>query len=70
MKTHAPYFNQVRTDLSLDKDAPDCHYARSVGNSAALPVLNGLHHRYVRIQDFGRRKGLRDLVQLELRCAE
>jgi hypothetical protein len=31
------------------KDAPDFRHAQSVGNIAAMPVLGGLHHQYVRV---------------------
>jgi hypothetical protein len=33
----------------LDKDAPDFRRAHSVGFIAALPVLGGLHQKYVRV---------------------
>jgi hypothetical protein len=32
-----------------DKDAPSFRRAQLVGNIAALPVLGGLHHQYVRV---------------------
>jgi len=48
LKAYALYYNQIRTHLSLDKDAPDFRRAQPVGNIATLPVLGGLHHRYVR----------------------
>jgi hypothetical protein len=43
------YSNEVRTHLSLEKDAPAFRHAQSVGNIAALPILGGLHHQYVRV---------------------
>jgi transposase InsO family protein len=49
LKKYASYYNQVRTHLSLNKDAPTCRRARSVGSIAALPWLGGLHHQYVRV---------------------
>jgi hypothetical protein len=35
----ARLYNQVRTHLSLDKDAPEFRQAQSVGNIVALPLL-------------------------------
>jgi hypothetical protein len=49
LKSYASYCNQVRTHLSLDKDAPEFRQAQPVGNIAALPLLGGLHHHYVRV---------------------
>ena len=41
LKAYASYYNQVRTHLSLDKEAPDFRGARPVGNITALLVLGG-----------------------------
>jgi transposase InsO family protein len=49
LKAYASYYNEVRTHLSLKKDAPHSRSAQSVGAIAALPVLGGLHHQYVRV---------------------
>jgi transposase InsO family protein len=49
LKTYADYYNQVRTHLSLDKDAPNCRRKQTVGSVVAMPVLEGLHHQYVRV---------------------
>jgi transposase InsO family protein len=49
LKIYASYYNQVRTHLSLDKDTPDFRHAQPLGAIAALPVLGGLHHHYVRV---------------------
>ena len=49
LKAYASYYNEVRTHLSLDKDAPDFRRAQSVGSIAALSILGGLHHQYVRV---------------------
>ena len=49
LKAYASYYNQVRTHLSLDKDAPNFRNSRSVGSIVAMPILGGLHHQYVRI---------------------
>ena len=48
-KCYADYYNQSRTHLSLDKDAPTRRQIQRVGRIAPTPVLGGLHHRYVRI---------------------
>ena len=40
---------QIRTHLSLYKDAPDFRRAQPVGNIVALPLLGGLHDHYVRV---------------------
>ena len=49
LKAYASYYNQLRTHLSLNKDAPHSRSAQLVGPIAALPVLGGLHHQYVRV---------------------
>jgi transposase InsO family protein len=43
------YYNEARTHLSLNKDAPIPRDAQRVGRVLALPILSGLHHKYVRI---------------------
>jgi hypothetical protein len=40
--------NESRTHLSLKKDAPIPRDAQRVGRVLALPMLGGLHHRFVR----------------------
>ena len=42
LKTYASYYNQVRTHLALDKDAPDFRRRQLLRNITALPVLGGL----------------------------
>ena len=49
LKTYAAYYNDVRTHLSLDKDAPNSRPSLRVGGIVAMPILGGLHHQYVRI---------------------
>jgi transposase InsO family protein len=49
LKAYAAYYNEVRTHLSLSKDAPKFRRVQSLGSVAALPLLGGLHHQYVRI---------------------
>jgi len=49
LKAYASYYNQVRTHMALEKDAPIRRRPQIVGGLAALPILGGLHHQYVRI---------------------
>jgi hypothetical protein len=46
---YASYYNKVRPHLSLDKDAPDFRGTQKIGRIAAIPILGGLHHQYVRV---------------------
>jgi Integrase core domain len=43
------YYHRSRTHLSLDKNSPEFRWLQRVGSVAALPVLGGLHHHYVRV---------------------
>ena len=43
------YYNDARTHLSLNKDAPASRAVQAVGRIVATPHLGGLHHQYVRI---------------------
>jgi transposase InsO family protein len=45
LKAYASYYNEVRTHLSLDKEAPDFRRAQKIGRIAATPILGGLHHQ-------------------------
>ena len=49
LKNYASYYNQVRTHLSLQKDAPDFRRPQKLGPIVAIPILGALHHQYVRI---------------------
>ena len=49
LKNYASYYNKVRPHLSLDKDAPDFRRTQKIGRIAAIPILGGLHHQYVRL---------------------
>jgi len=49
LKNYASYYNQVRTHLSLDKNAPDFRLPHKLGRIASIPILGGLHHQYVRV---------------------
>jgi hypothetical protein len=43
------YYNDTRTHLSLNKDAPNSRAAEAVGRIISRPLLGGLHHQYGRI---------------------
>jgi len=49
LSNYASYYNQVRTHLSLDKNAPDFRRSQKLGPIAAISILDGLHHQYVRV---------------------
>jgi transposase InsO family protein len=49
LKAYATYYNNVRTHLSLAKDAPLIRPIQRFGNIAARPILGGLHHQYCRM---------------------
>jgi hypothetical protein len=49
LKAYASYYNEVRTHLSLDKDAPYFRRAQKLGCITAIPILGGLHRQYVRV---------------------
>ncbi len=49
LKAYASYYNEVRTHLSLDKDAPYFRPAQKLRRIAAITILGGLHHQYVRV---------------------
>jgi hypothetical protein len=46
---YAAYYNEVRTHVSLQKDAPCRRPIERFGDIVAYPILGGLHHRYARI---------------------
>jgi transposase InsO family protein len=47
--SYIKYYNEVRTHLSLEKDAPVSRAAERAGRILCRPILGGLHHQYVRI---------------------
>ncbi|MGA7453089.1 MAG: integrase core domain-containing protein, partial [Rhodoplanes sp.] len=51
LRSYLNYYNETRTHLSLDKDAPVSCAIQTVGRIFARPVLGGLHHQYVRVTD-------------------
>ena len=49
LKSYARYYNETRTHLALDKDAPQSRTVKRAGRILCRPVLGGLHHEYIRI---------------------
>jgi transposase InsO family protein len=49
LSAYAVYYNQARTHLALQKDAPLHRAVQRSGVIVAIPILAGLHHQYVRI---------------------
>ena len=49
LKNYASYYNEVRTHLSLHKNAPDLRRPHKLGSVAAISILGGLRHQYVRV---------------------
>jgi len=49
LSAYAAYYNQTRTHLALQKDAPSYRAIQRSGVIVAIPILAGLHHQYVRI---------------------
>src|ERR1700750_479430 len=49
LKSYARYYNETRTHLALDKDAPLSRTVKRAGRILCRPILVGLHHEYVRI---------------------
>ena len=49
LSAYATYYNQTRTHLALNKNAPLQRTVQRLGRIAAIPVLAGLYHKYVRI---------------------
>jgi hypothetical protein len=49
LTAYSRYYNETRTHLSLDKDAPLGRAVQRHGTIVAVPILSGLHHRYARM---------------------
>jgi transposase InsO family protein len=49
LKDYASYYNEVRTHLSLEKDAPDFRRTQKIGSIASIPIFGGLHHQYLQV---------------------
>jgi transposase InsO family protein len=48
LKSYARYYNETRTHLALDNDAPVSRPIQRAGVVRSLAILGGLHHHYVR----------------------
>ena len=48
LKSYALYYNETRTHLALDKDAPVSRPVQRTGVVRSLAILGGLHHHYAR----------------------
>jgi transposase InsO family protein len=46
LKSYARYYNETRTHLALDKDAPISRPIQRIGVVKSLAILGGLHHHY------------------------
>ncbi|HEY0802022.1 MAG TPA: integrase core domain-containing protein [Steroidobacteraceae bacterium] len=49
LRSYARYYNEARTHLSLNKDAPRSRAAETAGRIICHPILGGPHHQYARI---------------------
>jgi len=49
LRGYQQYYNGTRTHLALAKDSPLTRSVQAVGRILPLPILGGLHHRYIRI---------------------
>jgi transposase InsO family protein len=49
LNSYQKYYNEVRTHLSLHKDAPVPRNVLRTGRVLSVPILGGLHHQYVRL---------------------
>jgi transposase InsO family protein len=49
LSSYQKYYNELRTHLSLQKDAPIPRDVRRAGSVLAVPILGGLHHHYIRV---------------------
>ncbi len=48
LKSYARYYNEKRTHLALDKDAPVSRPVQRTGVVKSFAILGGLHHHYAR----------------------
>ena len=49
LEAYMIYYNEIRTHLSLNKDAPESRRVQAMGRIVPRPILAGLHHHYVRV---------------------
>jgi hypothetical protein len=64
LKTYAAYYNEVRTRLSLGKNAPNFRPSKTVGNIVAMPILGGLLHQRSALSFDEAQRGNRQLIYL------
>src|ERR1700740_1408030 len=48
LKSYARYYNETRTHLALDQDAPGFRPVQRTGVVRSRTILDGLHHHYAR----------------------
>src|ERR1700761_8795013 len=58
-RSQTSLYNEMRTHLSMGKDAPVPRAVERVGHIDCRPVLGGLHHQYLRI-DLRQAQGVAD----------
>jgi hypothetical protein len=49
LKSYARYYNETRTHLALDKDAPVSRPVQRTGVISSRAIPSGLHHHYARV---------------------
>src|SRR5580700_3592831 len=49
LKSYARYYNETRTHLALEKDAPASRPVQRTGRISSDAILGGLHHHYARV---------------------
>ena len=49
LRAYQQYYNGTRTHLALAKNSPLTRSVQTIGSILPLPILGGLHHRYVRV---------------------
>jgi hypothetical protein len=54
LSAYAAYYNQARTHLALQKDAPLHRAVQRSGTIVAIPILARLHHQYGPDMIFGK----------------
>jgi transposase InsO family protein len=49
LRTYARYYNEIRMNRSLGKDAPVSRPVQRTGIISSRPIFGGIHHHYVRV---------------------
>jgi hypothetical protein len=49
LNSYQRYYNEVRMHLSVQKAAPIARDVQRKGRVTLVPLLDGLHHQYIRI---------------------